>query len=46
MRTSCRLSLASTKVSRRDRIHSAHEAWLTGRTAYLIWGERVIAPRS
>lgn len=27
----------------RDRIHSAHEAWLTGRTAYLIWGERVTA---
>ncbi|MGW2508321.1 NUDIX domain-containing protein [Streptomyces scopuliridis] len=23
----------------RDRIHSAHDAWLTGRTAYLIWGE-------
>ncbi|MFD7286147.1 NUDIX hydrolase [Streptomyces sp. NPDC059863] len=30
----------------RDRIHSAHEAWLTGRTAYLIWGERVTAHHS
>ncbi|MFD3916816.1 NUDIX hydrolase [Streptomyces sp. NPDC058603] len=29
----------------RDRIHSAHEAWLTGRTAYLIWGERVTGHR-
>ncbi|MER8069009.1 NUDIX domain-containing protein [Streptomyces sp. NPDC094034] len=30
----------------RDRIHSAHEAWLTGRTAYLVWGERVTARHS
>ncbi|MFJ2113233.1 MULTISPECIES: hypothetical protein [unclassified Streptomyces] len=26
-----------------DRIHSAHEAWRTGRTAYLICGERFSA---
>ncbi|WP_405613185.1 NUDIX domain-containing protein [Streptomyces sp. NBC_01508] len=29
----------------RDRVHSAHEAWVTGRTAYLICGERFTARR-
>ncbi|AXG79924.1 NUDIX hydrolase [Streptomyces paludis] len=28
------------RADERDRIHSAHEAWTTGRTAYLICGER------
>ncbi|MEV7087876.1 hypothetical protein AB0O07_18605 [Streptomyces sp. NPDC093085] len=30
-------------ANERDRIHSAHEAWITGRTAYLICGERFSA---
>ncbi|WP_405795362.1 NUDIX domain-containing protein [Streptomyces sp. NBC_01506] len=30
----------------RDRVHSAHEAWVTGRTAYLICGERFTTRRT